>query len=221
MKLAINTFKAVSYAAIFKLSGLIKISFLLGSHMIWFSGVNCVLPLSGAFSGSLGASLVFLIRQLIHLIFYKTFSLSFLAFCIPGFFASLYWSSRHWLFHVATPLICMIAFMIHPVGGQVWFYSLYWLIPVALYFIPRNTLFLQALGSTFIAHAVGSAIWCYTVPMTQSMWLALLPIVIVERVFFALGMVAAHHIISLVFKLINETSKRLVIIDLKSISSLE
>lgn len=208
MKLAINTFKASSYAAIFKLSGLIKISFLLGSHMIWFSGVNCILPLSGAFGGTLGASLLFLVRQLIHLLFYKTFSLSFLAFCIPGFFASLYWSNRHWLIHVVTPLVCIGLFILHPIGGQVWFYSLYWLIPVAIYFVPRENLFLQALGSTFIAHAVGSAIWCYTVPMTQSMWLSLLPIVIVERVLFALGMVMAHYAISSIFEMINYISKK-------------
>lgn len=211
--------KAVSYAAIFKLSGLFKISFLVGSQMIWFSGVNAVLPLSGAFGGVFGAGLVFLARQLIHFFYFKTVSLSFLAFCIPGFCASLYWAQpsprlRRASFtlegflglfiRLLLPLMCMISFVIHPVGSQAAVYSLYWLIPIVLYFIPRKNLFLTALGSTFVAHAVGSVIWCYTVTMTPAMWMGLLPIVALERLLFALGMVVAHHLISFVLRKIDE-----------------
>lgn len=208
MKLATNSFKVASFGAIFKVSTLVKMSFLLGSQMIWFSGVNCVLPLSGAFGGVFGASLLFLTRQLIHLIFYKTVSLSFLAFCIPGFFASLYWSTNHFVIRLLLPIACMGLFVLHPVGGQAFYYSFYWLIPVVLYFIPRKSLFLTALGSTFIAHAVGSVIWCYTVPMTATMWTALIPIVLAERVLFALGMVMAHYAISSTFEMINYISKK-------------
>jgi hypothetical protein len=207
MKMMTNSFKAASYAAFFKISGLLKVSFLLGSQTVWFSGVNAVLPLSGAFGGALGAGLVFLVRQLIHLFFFKTVSLSFLALCIPGYFASLYWTTQHALIRLVLPLACMGLFVAHPVGGQAFFYSLYWLIPVALYFVPKKSLFLTALGSTFIAHAVGSVIWCYTVPMTVSMWAALMPIVALERVLFALGMVVAYRIISFVFEMIDQASK--------------
>ena len=203
MKLMKNSAKAASYAAIFKFSGLVKVSFLLGSQMVWFSGVNSVLPLAGAFGGLFGASLVFLMRQLIHLLFFKTLSLSFLALCIPGFFASLYWSTNNAFIRLLLPLACMGLFVAHPVGAQAFFYSLYWLIPVALYFVPQRSLFLTALGSTFVAHAVGSVIWCYTVPMTAGMWAALMPIVALERTLFALGMVVAHHAIAFVFGMID------------------
>jgi hypothetical protein len=199
MKMMANSFKAASYAAIFKLSGLLKVSFLVGSHMIWFSGVSSVLPLAGAFGGILGAGLVFLVRQLLHLFFFKTLSLSFLALCIPGFCASLYWASNSAIIRLLLPISCMGLFIAHPVGGQAYFYAFYWLIPVVLYFVPQRSLFLTALASTFIAHAVGSVIWCYTVPMTAGMWLGLMPIVALERILFALGMVAAHQVISFVF----------------------
>ncbi len=209
-----NSFKAASYAGIFKLSGLIKISFLVGSQMIFFSGVNCVLPLAGAFGGVIGAGLVFVMRQLLHLLFFKTVSLSFLAMCIPGFCASLYWSTQHYAMRLLLPLACMGLFIIHPVGAQAFVYSFYWLIPVVIYFIPHNSLFLTALGSTFVAHAVGSVIWCYTVPMTAAMWLGLIPVVLMERTLFALGMVMVYRVIEFIFgkidSLANVREKELV-----------
>ena len=210
MKMIKNSLKAASFVGAIKLSGIIKVSFLVGSQMIWFSGVNSVLPLAGAFGGVMGAGLIFLFRQLMHLIFFKTLSLSFLAFCIPGFCASLYWSTNHYLIRVGLPLVCMGLFVIHPVGVQAFVYSLYWLIPVALYCVTARSLFLEALGSTFVAHAVGSVIWLYTVPMTAGMWVGLMPFVLVERILFALGMVVAHRLLSSVFNRIDMGMQRRV-----------
>jgi len=198
-----KSLKAASYAGLLKITGLLKVSFLVGSQMIWFSGSNAVLPLAGAFGGVMGSGLVFLMRQLLHLLFFKTISLSFLAFCIPGLCASLYWSTNHMIVRLLLPIACMGLFVAHPVGAQAFIYSVYWLIPIALYFISHRSLFLQALGSTFVAHAVGSVIWLYTVPMTATMWIALMPIVLLERLLFAVGMVAAHHVFRFIFGFID------------------
>jgi len=201
-----NSSKALLYGLLLKVSGFLKISFLIGSQMIWFSASNSIIPLAGAFGGIMGAALLFLVRQVIHLFFFKTISLSFLAFCIPGFCASLYWATNHLLIRVGIPVACMILFVLHPIAGNVWFYSLYWLIPILIHYNSRKSLFLHALASTFIAHAVGSVIWCYTMPMTETMWLALLPIVIVERILFALGMVIAHYMLTFIFEKIDYAS---------------
>jgi hypothetical protein len=203
MKIVKNPLKVASYIGIAKISGLMKISFLVGSQMIWFSASNAVLPLAGAFGGVMGSGLVFLMRQLIHLCVSKTVSLSFLAFCVPGLCASLYWATHHYAVRLLLPIACMGLFIAHPIGAQSFVYSLYWLIPVVLFFVPQRSLFLQALGSTFIAHAVGSVIWLYTVPMTAATWTALMPLVLFERVAFALGMVVMHHVISLIFGMID------------------
>lgn len=213
-----NSFKTVSFIAAMKIASFVKISFLVGSSMIWFSGINAVLPLSGAFGGVLGACLLFVMRQLMHLIFFKTISLSFLAFCVPGFCASLYWATNHYSIRVALPLLCMGLFVAHPVGVQAFVYSLYWLIPVILYAVSQRSLFLNALGSTFVAHAVGSVIWLYTVPMTAGMWIGLMPIVIVERVLFALGMIIAYRVFSFMFGCIDATvqSDRSLVLSIKS-----
>jgi hypothetical protein len=203
MKIIKNSLKIASYAGLVKILGLLKVSFVIGSQMIWFSATNSILPLAGAFGSIMGSGLVFLVRQLIHFAFFKTISLSFLAFCIPGFFASLYWSTNHYVIRLLLPIVCMGLFVIHPIGAQAFVYSLYWLIPVILYFVPQRSLFLQALGSTFIAHAVGSVIWLYTTSMTADMWILLMPIVIFERIFFAVAMVVVYHILSFVFEAID------------------
>lgn len=216
MKIMKNSLKIASFTGLVKIAGLLKVSFLVGSQMIWFSANNSVLPLAGAFGGVMGSGLVFLARQLLHLVFFKTVSLSFLAFCVPGFCASLYWSTQHYAIRLLLPIVCMGLFVIHPVGAQAFVYSFYWLIPVALYFIPQRSLFLEALGSTFIAHAVGSVIWLYTVPMTAGMWIGLMPIVLFERIFFAVGMVVAHRILSFIFRMIDSidsVDKKVVALD--------
>jgi len=221
MKMLINSSKVASFAIIAKLAGLVKISFMVGSQMIWFSGVNSVLPLAGAFGGILGAGLVFLVRQLLHLLFFKTVSLSFLALCIPGFCASLYWATNSATIRLFLPIACIGLFVAHPVGAQAFVYSLYWLTPVVLYFIPNKSLFLHALGSTFIAHAVGSVIWCYTVPMTSALWMGLMPIVLIERILFALGMVVAHRVLSWMFGMMDDMSKKRSPITVQAISCSE
>lgn len=203
MKILKNPLKCASYMGLAHISGLIKISFLFGSQMVWFSASNAVLPLAGAFGGVMGSGLIFLIRQLIHLIFFKTISLRFLAFCVPGLCASLYWTTNHYIIRLLLPIVCMGLFVVHPVGAQAFVYSLYWLIPVVLFFIPQKPLFLQAFGSTFIAHAVGSVIWLYTVPMAATTWMALMPLVLFERIAFALGMVIAHRMFSCIFEMID------------------
>ena len=51
------------------------------------------------------------------------------------------------------------------------------------------------LGSTFTAHAVGSVIWLYAglVPNPET-WLALIPVVVLERILFASGMFVGYTI---------------------------
>lgn len=184
---------AISFIAAAHIVKFIKVSMVIGSYTAFFSLNNCLLPLSGAFFGLTGALFVTLIKMIFGMLAYGgLFPLSKLAFCIPGFFAAAYWTSPSWLLRIGVPLACMLLFIVHPVGGQVWVYAMYWWIPIALYFIQKNNLFMIALGSTFVAHAVGSVIWLYTVPMSTSAWVTLLPVVIIERLIFAAGAVMLY-----------------------------
>lgn len=112
----------------------------------------------------------------------------------PLAFAAIYFGSKK-RFPAWVSLIAIAAFVIHPIGRQVWFYSLYWLIPVAASFFKKNPV-ANALGATFTAHAVGGAlfIWAFNTP--KAVWLKLIPVVAAERAFFALGIVATAYVAS-------------------------
>jgi hypothetical protein len=107
----------------------------------------------------------------------------------------------------------MAPFIIHPVGAQAWYYSLYWLIPVAASLLPENLL-LRSLGATFTAHAVGGVIWLYTLPSTPGFWTALIPVVAFERIVFAAGIAASFVVFNTVLhKLENRVPQDVVAID--------
>jgi len=85
---------------------------------------------------------------------------------------------------VVLPLVCMLLFVLHPVGQRAFVYSFYWLIPIAAYGIQMfkgRSVLLISLSSSFIMHAVGSVMWLYFVPSVPEKWIALLPVVAVER----------------------------------------
>lgn len=176
--------------------GLFKVSFIIGSWNGAFSGLNLVAPLAGAFGGLIGATGVFLLGMTLKFFILGWVPFKILAYHVPGYFASLYWINRSFWFRVGVPILCMILFISHPVGMDAYTYSFYWLIPVTLFILKKKNVFLESLGSTFIAHAVGSVIWIYAIPMTSAVWLGLMPIVFFERLFFAIGMTVMHAVIT-------------------------
>jgi hypothetical protein len=108
----------------------------------------------------------------------------------PMVFAAIYFGSKT-KNTVVIPLICIALFIIHPVGGQAWLYSLYWLIPVLAIFWKDN-LFIKSVGTTLTAHAVGSIAFLYLFSTTPAFWLALIPVVAFERLSFAIGITLSY-----------------------------
>lgn len=184
------------FTGLIGLSSLIKFSWMVGSHISFFSGINIMAPLSGAFGGVFGSIASLVMRTVVHFCLFGVLSIKSLTIGIPTFFASLYWSTTHWFVRVGLPLICMALFWMHPVGFAAGAYALYWLIPVVVHCVSRKHVALEALGSTFVAHAVGSVIWLYVIPMAPATWLALIPVVAIERLLFASGMVIVHYALS-------------------------
>lgn len=93
---------------------------------------------------------------------------------------------------LVIPALSIIVFNLHPVGRSVWFYSLFWVIPFLVWPFRERFLLFKSLGSTMTAHAVGGAIWIWAFPTTVAFWTALIPIVIMERSIFALGISASY-----------------------------
>lgn len=90
------------------------------------------------------------------------------------------------------PIVSILAFAIHPIGRTVWFYSLYWLIPLAVWPLRQKFLLARALGSTFTAHAVGGAVWIWAFNLPAPVWISLIPTVVLERTIFAFGICASY-----------------------------
>lgn len=192
--------KKISSSVLFflgaRLFSLFKMSFVWGSHMALFSAANIVTPLAGAFGGLTASFGVLGLSLLVKFLLFKSVPLTFLAYYIPGFFASVYFARRSSLVRIGVPLACISLFVAHPVGAQAFLYAALWLIPVMVYPYTEKHVFFTALGSTFTAHAVGSVIWLYAMPATPVFWLALIPVALAERFCFALGITALHTAIS-------------------------
>jgi len=207
----------IAFAALVQLSHLFRLNWIIGSYTAIFSGINIMLPLGGAFGGIAGSIGMFMLGLGTRLVFFGGLNVHLLAFHVPGLVASLYWSTSHWLIRLVVPAVCIVLFGLHPVGFAALPYAFYWLIPITLYFVSHKNLFTRALGSTLTAHAVGSVIWLYTMPMTPATWLALIPVVAIERVLFASGMVLAYKGLHYIARM--RTNKKIYIAALHRVSS--
>lgn len=165
---------------------LVKFSPIIGSSWGFFSLFDAAMPLTGTLGLSFGLCMV--MARMGCKAFFTGVSLSHVVYYVPGFCGAGYWAHKNVLFRLLVPISCMVAFVMHPVGYQAAAYSLYWLIPVGIYFYKSESIFLKSLASTFVVHAVGSVIWLYSFDMSAQMWLALIPVVAVERLFFASAM---------------------------------
>lgn len=180
-------------------------------------------PVAGGFFGAILGAASVLVAELINFILLgKEFEFINLFRLTPMLFAAYYFAKNREKmfknkFSLIIPAICMIAFILHPIGGQAWYYSLFWLIPIAVKFLPEH-LILRSLGATFTAHAIGSTIFLYTIPTTPELWAVILPsIVIFERVIFAIGISISY----VAFNTILDKVDSLTLTNLRQIINIE
>ena len=178
----------------------INFSKLMGTENQFFTLFQFFGPVAGAFLGPLVGVLSVLIAEVSsYLVLGKSFTLINVLRLTPMLFAAWYFGTKKDKISFLIPILAIILFIAHPVGRQVWFFSLFWTIPIIIKLLPKKygeRVFLRSLGATFTAHAVGGAMWNYIVPipMTSAAWVALIPIVIYERLLFA-GGIAVSYII--------------------------
>lgn len=151
-----------------------------------FTAFEFVGPAGGALFGALAGGLAATTAKGINLwVVGGVFSAFALIRLLTPAAAAIYLSAKQpWI--LAVPVLAMLAFWINPTGREVWYYALYWLIPLALWPY-RRQLFVRSMGATFTAHALGGAAFVWLMPTTATLWQSLLPLVIVERIAFAAG----------------------------------
>lgn len=159
-------------------------------------------PIAGAFLGPIvGVTTVLLVEVLGFILKHETVTAGSIIRLFPTLFATYYFATianqktRKWI--LAVPVVAIILFILHPIGRTVWYYSLFWLVPVISYFARKN-LFLRSLGATFTAHAVGGAAWIWAFSLPAQVWNNLIPIVIQERLIFAIGISASYMVMTYV-----------------------
>jgi len=176
----------------------INFSKLMGAENQFFTLFQFFGPVAGAFLGPLVGVLSVLIAEVSsYLVLGKSFTLINVLRLTPMLFAAWYFGTKKDKISFLIPILAIILFIAHPVGRQVWFFSLFWTIPIIIKLLPKKygeRVFLRSLGATFTAHAVGGAMWNYIVPipMTSAAWVALIPIVIYERLLFAGGIAVSY-----------------------------
>lgn len=182
------------YAAIFltlalaALSKLIKLSFVVGSQRIFFSGINVMAPLAGFFGGFMGSVLCLLFSLL-----FSSKSAILLAHTgLPNFLAGLYWRCESKIIKLILPFVCMALFWQQTWGSLAAGYAFLWFIPVVVTVLNLNSLFAKSLGATFVAHAVGSILWLYFGNITNTVWFTLIPVALFERICLAILMVGMY-----------------------------
>ncbi|HLC36613.1 MAG TPA: hypothetical protein VJK05_03330 [archaeon] len=179
----------------------INFSKLVGAENQFFTLFQFFGPIAGSFLGPIAGAVTVLFAQVINFVLTgKQVELINLLRLTPMIFAAIYFGMKKDQLKASAviPILAMAAFVLHPVGQQVWFFSLYWAIPVLARIFLSNNLFVKSLGATFTAHAVGGAIWIWTIPMTAEAWIALIPVVFVERIAFAFGISASYIAMNLV-----------------------
>ncbi len=191
--------KSIAFLVLFAAAGLLAMhanfSQLLGAPNQFFTGFQFFAPVAGAFLGGMvGAGVVIAAQVADMLLTGKAFTLLNLARLLPLAFAAWYFSTpRKSKLTAVVPLAAIALFLLHPVGGQVWYYPLmFWGIPVVVALFFANNLFARSLGATMTAHAVGGVVWIYSLPTTPAFWAGLVPVVAYERLLFAAGIAVSY-----------------------------
>ena len=190
--------KKLIFALIFVVVGFIflqiPVNQLAGSK-VSFTLFDLFAPITGALLGPVLGIISVLAITVVN--FFYTggeFSTGAIIRLFPILFAVYYFAKKD-RSNIAITALAILVFWAHPVGREVWFYALFWLIPIAAYF-RRDILFVRALGSTFTAHAVGGALWIWFIGLPAGVWISLIPIVAVERLLFAAGISLSYVLVT-------------------------
>lgn len=208
-----------AFALVFLLLDLFFGALTVGTHtgnLVSFSLRHAITPLVGLWGGAASILILFFGKGLIHACTAMGSRL-LLFWHLPTLCGALYLSfirKDYWYIRLIAALpaaVCIALFWLHPVGRCAALYPLYWVIPIIVAITRPKSFFLQALSSTFTAHAVGSVLWLYGGLLgSPAAWNALIPIVAFERFGFACMMTAVFYAARSVKSWLNTTTKPLL-----------
>ena len=184
-----------------------------------FSALAMYAPVIPAFTGTILGAVAIFGARIIQIAIGLSSAGDIISYIIylPVFFAGYVFAQmfKKKRYHIVVPIAAILLFIIHPIGRQVWYYSLFWLIPIIIIAgqtqirkLTRNhdipTIYLYALAATFIDHAVGSIMFLYYLNIPAKYWNMAIPFVPIERLTYALGIMLFYITIRLILKLTQE-----------------
>ncbi|MDO8427618.1 MAG: hypothetical protein Q7S92_00215 [Candidatus Diapherotrites archaeon] len=184
-----------------------------GKFFTWFELIG---PQAGAFLGPIPGFIATFLSRVINLfVFAKPFDTMAIISLFTLALGAFYFGSAHnrqkltGKLAILIPALCIIAFVANPIGIQVWYFALFWTLPIIAGLFFNKHLFARALGSTLTAHAVGGALWVWFVPAGQSaaFWNALIFIMPIERLMYAIGITVSFVVLNTVLSKIETVNK--------------
>jgi hypothetical protein len=194
------TKKNLTFIAIFAVFGFlalqVPVTQLVGSE-VKFTVYDAFAPIAGSFIGAVPGVIAVFFMQFFNFLIHgaDVVDAGTIIRFFPMLFAAFYFAKKR-RFNLVVPIIAIIAFIAHPIGREVWYFTLFWLIPIVAYFFREQFLFARALGATFTAHAVGGTLWIWTFALPATLWHSLIPIVAMERLVFALGITGSFIVVN-------------------------
>jgi hypothetical protein len=202
------------FSLLFLLLTKIKFAPILGTKTKFSLGVFFGPTLAKIFGISYGTGIIVL-THLIGLLLriYKLKELKDFFTFFPIIFGGIYFAKifKNDKKLVFIPLICILLFVFHPIGRKVWFYSLFWLIPILIAIfkekldrtlkIPVFKIYGYSLGSAFVDHGIGSVIYLYLLRIPANFWIEAIPHTILERLLIAGGILVFYLFEIALFKI--------------------
>ncbi len=181
-----KSFVAAAFTGLMHIARKVTVGGVYGSLNGYFSLAPCIAPLFGFFCTSSTVLYSFILRAIVHYVIHSNYS-----FYLPTLCGTLWLSTESRALKLVIPALCIALFAIHPQASVL--FSCYWITPLILSFAPKRFIFLQAVGSTFTAHAVGSVFWIYAHQTDPLFWNALLGRVLFERLSYALIVTTSYY----------------------------
>jgi len=204
--------KKLFFLALFMIVGFISLQIpfnKLAGSSVSFTLFDFFGPIAGAFLGPIyGIGSVLTVEVINMLIKHSPWTTGSIIRLFPTLFAVLYFamiskktSGNSWI--LVVPFLAMAVFLVHPIGRQVPYYTLFWIIPLIAYRF-RSNLYMRSLGATFTAHSVGGAAWIWAFNLPAKVWQGLIPVVIEERLLFAAGIAGSYLIVKQALNFLSE-----------------
>jgi hypothetical protein len=164
---------------------ILKLSFIFGTHGLYFSLSSLYLPFTGLFFNYQNISIIFIIKLIYLSIFSKYTILASTLLYLPGFFASLYLAFQSKFLKILFSILLIAIFLMHIESQSALIYVVYWMVPIFVSISGYNSIFLKALSSMFISHAVGTIISLNSGILNVDLINNIKYIVFIEKIIFA------------------------------------